>query len=398
MSRMCSRVVGEEDRKPLVLVRTFCPCTNANYGGLLQAWALQKTISGLGFEVEVDGSSWARCDTRMHLFLNRLLAAYSRFGGKGVCSRWLGVRLARLHRDQRILEFGSSHIRSRPTANWLGMPFGRGTERYSALVAGSDQIWRPSYTRIELFLFGDVDLDRQVPRIAYGASFGGATQDEFDPELRDRTARLARRFSSISVRESSGVPMCQELWHIPFAQVVPDPTLLLQRSAYVPLMAPPLTKRPYLACYFLDKGGLGMELQESLGVALGVDVVDLYRDPSFELQLGGRPSLFGGFSVGEWLSGIDGASFVLTDSFHGTLFSLLFNRPFATTLNRARGKGRLVELLTRVGLVDHLCESFDQAAALARQEVDWEMVNARIEEQRVVGHEFLTRALTAIHT
>ena len=309
------------------------------------------------------------------------------------------------------------------------------TRRYDAYIVGSDQIWRPSYIDgLTDYFLGFLPSDAPVRRVAYGASFG---TDEWEyGETLTRTCRqLAARFDALSVRERGGVALCRDRLGVD-ARWVLDPTMLLTPADYEELaddeagrifrtyrsgqegaeMRPkdfvtqifydrePLSAsvgnavRGRLFGYLLDRTPacrtLGIEVARRLGcsffsamaraegnVPLHTPLTDLYHPP-----------------VSAWLYAYQDAHYVLTDSFHGCVFSILFNRPFVTWGNSSRGQARFASLLSVFGLEDRMVERCD-AGEIARrmcQPIDWERVNLVLRRARQESLDFLTEALGTV--
>lgn len=268
---------------------------------------------------------------------------------------------------------------------------GIGDYRLHALIVGSDQVWRPRYAKslLEDFFLGFAPDDGPL-RISYAASFG-ADEWEYTPEETAAARRLLARFDAVSVRESGAVELCaREL--LAEARHVLDPTLLVPIYRYRDLSgtggADPAT--PRLLAYVLDSAPNTRTIVGRIESALALDAFapDGRRFGSAEEG--------GDTSIEAWLAAFDTASFVVTDSFHGVVFSILFNKPFVAVGNRGRGLARFTSILRQLGLSDRLvlnAARLDVAAML--RPIDWAPVNARLDALRAESFAFLRDALEA---
>lgn len=252
-----------------------------------------------------------------------------------------------------------------------------------AFVVGSDQVWRPAYNNQNLLtMFLDFARSRKnIRRVAYAASFGLDNASEFHPEILKICARLLQKFDAVSVREDSGVGLCRDYFGVNGAEHLLDPTLLLDAEDYCRVCASvPARREDFVASYILDKSAMKTATVEKVAGTLNCGNAEL-----------------NGLSVPEWLAGFRDAQFVVTDSFHGTVFSIIFNKPFIAVGNAARGMARFDSLLKMFGLRERLVllENAGDAEILelVQKPVDWQNVNATRSRERVRSREFLEKAL-----
>ena len=199
-----------------------------------------------------------------------------------------------------------------------------------------------------------IHFDLNVRRIAYAASFG--TNDwEFSEEDTLECARLAKLFDKISVREKSGVRLCEEYLGVQ-AEHVLDPTLLLNAEDYIRLFedAKVPKSEANLFCYVLDANAESESIISSLEN-------DGYKAMHAKLVTNStrenpRPCQL---SVEEWLRGIYDAELVVTDSFHACVFSIIFKKPFIALGNKTRGNTRFDSLFETFDLQDRHVVSYD---------------------------------------
>lgn len=378
---------------------------HGNYGGMLQAYALYTTLETLGVKprlVTVPGHFWRcltdpyRCGSKMTA-LRRLLKDFAIFCV--VFFRGTHVR-KRYHFSTLWMLIQSWCFRRRFLPHVIS-PRRAGEGGVDAFVVGSDQVWRVLYARMIAdagFFFLDFASKRQRERsVAYAASFGTDAW-EGDEEETVLCRALVRDFRALSVREGSGVDLCERVFGCPAVQM-PDPTFLPERSAYDAVMgryrepwgsvAPAERSSRVLAVYMLDDYK-SFSRDEFLGAAgrEGYAAEILEEDPTSRQRFRRlRPT------VARWLYVFKHADAVVTDSFHGCVFSIIFNKPFVCLGNKGRGSARFETLFQTFGLAGRLVSEGgpDEVFRVLAEPVDWESVNARVLEERRRGLDFLRR-------
>lgn len=343
-----------------------------NYGGVLQAFALQKALKDMGHDVAT--LRWLPLTPKNPVkTLRRFLARYVK-GNKDVV--YFNYE-KQLHYTFRELD---RFVDERLDCQVAHAPLGEGDiSGFDAFVVGSDQVWRPMYSPYIPNFYLDFLGDAPVKRIAYAASFGVDVW-ETDEKTTEMIRPLAQKFDSISVREESGVQLCSEKLGVR-AAVMPDPTLLLTAHDYLQLCGLEQTaEEPYIAAYILDKGEREQRVVERLSQELGLPV----------RYIGQLDWIHGVDSIESWLGGIARASFVITNSFHGTVFSLLFGKRFLSVKNSHRGATRFTSLLDSVGLQDRLLDiSVPDAPIPDMQDIDYQLIQEKLGSLRQLGFSFL---------
>ncbi len=265
-----------------------------------------------------------------------------------------------------------------------------------AYICGSDQIWNPIQINLEkdehaFWLdFGNA----KILHIAYAASFG-------TPKLSDQIIKkytlYAKKFNAISVREKSAVDIVEKL-EGPSATWVPDPTLLLSQNEYrrveTQLGGRP---KPFLFSYQIESKKKPLALAAQINNFLCNEFnLSLYESLSLSFQYNILHNRYIG--PGEWLAKLRQSSFVFTNSFHATVFSLLFQRPFIVLFRTGATAGlnnRIGSLLDLVGLQHRAVTEFDSGniKKLYQEEIDWSSTDSKIYEFRKIGLQFLDDAL-----
>lgn len=389
-----------------VLIRTFPPNRNPNPGGILQAWALQRVLEGLGAEPVTDGtktnlrslslSPASRPPTFFHRLWRSFAAKVSPASERKRTAAIADRRDAVAKVNGRVLSFARREIHQRrlysgrvADPELIAWP--------DAFVAGSDQIWNPRYCDVPSFLFDFVSEDDRRPRVIYGGSFG-SDDPGFTPELISETVELARRLTSVSVREESAVRLCRAYWGIEAIRVI-DPTMLLDpedyRAAYENGGHAPLPSGG-LAVYVLDPTDAARSTTHRLSCVYG-EIAKLWApEPPGVEELRRQPDTYRRPTIEEWLNTIAVSDAVLTDSYHGAVFSILFNRPFLVFPNPTRGVARFDTLLSVFGLEERIARGDEQDLQRMAASIDWKRVNEIIVSEKTRGIDYLRDSLAPV--
>jgi len=299
-----------------------------NYGGIIQNYALQKTLRRFEYEPVTFDCRYKSIPWWVYLcsWLKTILCFF--IPGK----RRTFAKITTVEKRRNVFEdFVSKNISKTMPVTSLSRNLNL-TDKLDAFIAGSDQIWRPKYAPdIEEAFLGFLKKD-SVRRVAYAASFG-VDEWEYTAKQTRVCSALAKKFDFISVREESGVKLCKEHLGVDAVWVL-DPTLLLDESDYLDLCKNvQISSEKYLAAYVL---GMNEDVQrtcEKIANEKGLTLKMFSADAQASL------------SVPEWLAMFRDASYVVTDSFHGTVFSIIFGKEFKCIYNEVRGAARFESLL-----------------------------------------------------
>ena len=202
-----------------------------NYGGILQAWALQTVLMRMGHEVVTfDPDPFLRLSWKSLPFVYAKRIVKKLMGSKSAIFLERHINKEYINKSQYLRPFIETHIRRKEFKNVYELQ----QNDYDLLIAGSDQVWRPkyntSYGRTIYNAFFDFAENWNVKRIAYAASFG-TDEWEYNEKQTWLCSRLASLFSAISVREISGINLCKKYLGVDATHVL-DPTMLLKREDY----------------------------------------------------------------------------------------------------------------------------------------------------------------------
>lgn len=330
---------------------------HTNYGGILQAYALQTVLERMGHEVYVLGKLYPG----RKISFGRLLLFYIKRLIKKIFIDHATVIFVerKINKERKIVqqytdEFINKHIHIHSIKSLSDIQ----TAKYDALIVGSDQIWRPKYFCSWSDDVADAFLKFtegwNVKRIAYAPSFG-VHNWEYPIKKTAECAKYCNKFTAISVREKSAVKLCKDFLHVN-AQYVLDPTMLFDKEDYIQLMnihnVPKSTGN--LLCYILDDNEEKKRVIENIAKEKGL--LPFYVNAKInELSLPVNARIQP--SVESWIRGFYDAEFIVTDSFHACVFSIIFGKPFIVLGNKNRGLSRFVSLLDTFDLKEHLLMS-----------------------------------------
>lgn len=363
---------------------------NNNYGGFLQAFALKRILQEMGHDVLFLMRKRNRASRKIRI---RNLVRWL-LGRTNSCEILVDYHIWKISKYTR--EFKSKYLKPISKSCYTSTSFDKVllSTKVDVFIAGSDQCWRykyaPGYVD-EYFFKALCGTGRK--RISYAASFGVDTL-EYDEKTRLSCEKCLREFSAISVRESSAIPLLEKYFAVPKdkAVLVLDPTFLPDISLYKQLIKEvSIPYQEYLFSYILD------ETEESIGI------LELIKEHLMLTQIGQKAQTDDIMKLDTiepvelWLARIYNASFVFTDSYHGMLFSIIFNKPFIVYGNRNRGNARFDNILSLVGLKHRYIESInDINSELLTQEIDWHAVNKRIDELKKNSINFITENLALL--
>lgn len=321
----------------------------ANYGGILQAYALQTVLEIIGHNVCVLANE--------HEFYKPTYIEYI----KRIVSKILGRRTTiaseKKAKKEAPIVFGNlwnfieNHINIYKLSQFDDLE-----NNVDAIVVGSDQIWRPQYF-LQLWrcpiqnAFLSFSEKWKIKRIAYAASFG-VDEWEYDSKQTQICKQYAKIFDSISVREHSAIGLLKKYFGVS-SEFVLDPTMLLDTDDYIRLFQRKRipTHKKGLLVYILDNSPRKREIINDFAMTKSLEVFSVTNTMVKETAPVEERIMP---SVENWLKGFYDAEFVITDSFHACVFSILFRKPFVAIGNPARGMGRFRSLLETFGLESHL--------------------------------------------
>lgn len=359
---------------------------HTNYGGILQAYALQTVLKRMGHDVVVFDEPY-----KYKISALKKCLAYPK---RAICKYVL--RKNAIVRWEKVATYNNSVIRqfTQPFINkyisrkevscWSELK----NDDYDAIVVGSDQVWRPLYFGAIENAFLAFAMSWNIKRIAYAPSFG-VDSWEYDEIQTENCKKLLEKFDAVSVREQSGLELCRKyLGHD--AEWVLDPTMLLHVEDYIKLFKTANTPQSEgtLLDYILDRNEEKIDLIRQISEMTSDKPFRLnsrVEDPTAPLVERIQPA------VEKWLRGFYDANIVVTDSFHACVFSILFRKPFVVVLNKERGASRIDSLLGYFGLTDRIVSNASETINLP--DIDYDSVYEKLEMMRRKSTDFLRKSL-----
>lgn len=366
----------------------------SNYGNRLQNYATQETLKKLGYYVESIKVESGTPPTRkksgiksiskyMHN-IDRIwsIGSYEKIG-KMAYRLMHRQKIRRLNevRTDAIKRFSERYISESKISIQENEPSYTIGDKFDYFITGSDQVWNPGcISRSSTFFLDFAPMNK---RISFAPSFGVS---EIPPELRERYIKGLSGLSGLSVREYEGAQIIKQLIGKD-AEILVDPTLLLTKEEWLSVSKINLTKRTetggYILTYFL--GDVSKETRRkmyNIGKENDLEIINLLdiNDPAYVS------------SPSDFLQYINSAKLVCTDSFHGSVFSMLFETPFIV-FNRSGTSiySRIETLLSKFGLQSRKCENIVENKQIF--EVDFSGINLILEQEREKSFRYLQRML-----
>lgn len=299
-----------------------------NYGGILQCYALYTQLLKMGHEPIV-----IRREADRKLFL----------------WEWVRTLLKVLHFPRyythnnevdkaiNIRPFVEKYLnRTIPISSQRQMLCVCRKYNLEVVIVGSDQVWRRDYAKNFGYNYFLDFVPSSVKKLSYAASFG-LSEWQYNRQETERIKKLLLKYSGVSVRESEAVGLLKNNVQIDARQDV-DPTLLLDNYDYSEITSHRLINEDYIFVYWLGKKEKIIQKINSMEKK-GKRVITVFLQDEKEQV-----------PVEDWLSYVKYASFIVTDSFHGCLFSIIFKRQFEVLENDSGGKGRIVSVCEMLGI------------------------------------------------
>lgn len=364
-----------------------------NYGGIIQNYALQKTLINLGAEP----TTLQRTHAKPGFF--KLTARLTVRLFKKLKGKWkapLYIEKYYIHFFKNTERFIGKHLnvtKELTSSYELKKEFLEG--KFSAIVVGSDQTWRPIYSPQITNYYLDFIDDNSIKKISYASSFG-VDFWEYDDVQTETCAKLVKEFDAVSVREESGVCLCKKYFGINSENVL-DPTLLLKRDDYLELIDDKKFKNNSngVFSYWLDRNESKRLATKKIANKLNMHHYTCYAKCSLNEVSSSVLDDYVLPSLESWLASFSSANLVLTDSFHGMVFSLIFEKEFFVVANKNRGASRFESLLSKLNLKDRLLEDvseLDTAISKVRP-INYIEVNKHLCSLREQSLGFLKRAI-----
>jgi hypothetical protein len=367
--------------------------TGFNFGSSLQSFASKVILNDLGYEADLlklKGSLITGRDIRLKkLFVMIIRSLIYKKNLKALTGHFLKTDKKKISQKTKkyFLEFNKNHL-SPKEFSWSELKKKSKNDDYYSFICGSDQVWNGDTLYVDPFYYLEFAPDDK--KIAFAPSFGREKLADYN--IKTISEKLIK-FKALSVREEAGCKIIKNITGKDSLALV-DPTLVVSKEKWNELFL--LEKRfienKYILVYFLDKPSDSAELYiERLKKELEIDVIGIPYDFSSK-----NISKYIDAGPIEFMNLVYNAEYVVTDSFHGTAFSLNFGTMFAT-FERSYGKSgnqssRILSILNKVDLIN----TFEPSELLLKN-FDFTQVEYILKEEREKSTNYLKNAFTEGH-
>ena len=341
----------------------------SNYGAVLQAFALQRYLLINGYDTEIIN------------YIPFRIKFYQ------ILSNVKNMRVNNQIKEYRINKFRKQCLKVSSQKYYTNNNLIKKCHEYDVYICGSDQVWNESFT---LTAEGKSTLSYYLnfvntnkTRISYATSFG---TDKLTSKVINLIKPELEKFKSIGVRENTGKEIINNMGLQ--ATLVADPTLLLRRESYEKLIENKNIKEQYqLFSYILHNNQI-------IASSINDYVFDNYFDKKVDKKYNQEP-----IGIFEWLYNVQNANLVLTNSFHGTIFSIIFHTPFIVVpVKGSEMNDRIKTLLNSICLENRIVDRFDKndIDKLMQESINWDRVDNKVQQLRRSSIEFLDKVLQNI--
>lgn len=350
-----------------------------NYGAVLQCYALLHTLKSLGYEAEVINYKPKYLEDQYRIFnIHRFISRNPIKIVKNILREILMLKV-RISRYQRFDDFITRYLCISEQKGVVG--------KYDVYIMGSDQIWNPGFSGgFDPVYFGCFTFEKGVRKyISYAASMGAT---DLSDEEKDFYRINLQKFDAISVRENHLQSLLQPLSKQVIYSVL-DPTFLLSEVVWDSILVRPRCKgKKYVLVYQVREDAYTIEAAESIASQIGAEVMTVCAAPSRHWDA----SLIKDASPCEFLGLIKYAMCIVTTSFHGTAFSIIYNKPFYCIRLNDNGDSRVDSLLKDLSLQDRMV---DRGERINFQPIDYGKCNVAIAQKKEESVNFLKKSIMA---
>lgn len=371
-----------------------------NYGAALQAFALQQSLKKLGVEPELikffDQHNESRPSEKKHSVIHILKSKSFRNELIFHFKRFMRVRKQTVSKSEAFSSFRNNYLKisREPYYDWEDLQ--QANSRYNGFVVGSDMVWTPIGQNLDAYFLLFADAEK---RFSYAASMTGCAG--YSKEDKEKILSYAPTFSRISCREREGVDFIKDRTSKD-AQLVCDPTLLLDKEEWKKELSLKdyTEEKPYILCYMF--GGMPKSVKTKIQRIAEENNLIIRYIPSLPEELDAELSLGhpGPCGPKEFAEMFFNASFVVTNSYHGFLFSLINKKPFIVYHRERNNKwkaneARISDLLTYLGLEDRYVD-LDGEMSSKFLTLDYTKFNDKIQHYRTSSLSYLQTVVADI--
>lgn len=361
-----------------------------NYGTVLQAYALQHTIKKIGYEAEIlNYQRGIIVDSKKSSFISKIWKTISLYSGVGIFHFPI-IKQCIIEKSIKFKEFREKYLNRSDIIFESLEEIQKYSMEYDAFICGSDMIWSTDRSNeIEVFFLVFAPKEK---RVAYAPSFG---RQDVDNKYIDIYRDYINDMRFLSCREMSGIKLIKNLTERE-ADFVLDPTLLINGSEWSKLFSLEIKANPYVLCYLFENEYTKVKsvvntVAKRLGC--GVRIIPMTVD-DYMMNNNNKKN---GIGPIEFLKLFSEASFVFTNSYHGLLFSFIFNKSFYVLRRNKFGQwhqfeDRLESILSILNLKERII-SDNTELDNEELEIEYGVINKKINQLRKNSVSYLEKAL-----
>lgn len=342
---------------------------SVNYGAVLQAYALYKTLDIMGYDCKVIDYNRER-----H---HKNFLTIQKTGLKSIAVQILQLP-SKYSLHKKFDYFTKTNMSLTESYNGHEALLNARFEDDAVYITGSDQVFNCQLTEDNFHYY--FDFTNSLNKYSYAASFGVSDIDDW--KCKDKVLSLLKQFKAISVREESGQKIIKDNLGVE-SQVVCDPTFLLDKEQWSKL-AKPIKEDKYIALFMLSRNDDLIKQARAFAKEKGLKILNLAYTVKGIDGIEDRKKL----GPQEWLSYIKNAQYVFTNSFHGFALSLNFNKQVWVALSKIGRNSRIVDLAKRYGVEGRIIED-----NLSVEDINYELVNDKILADKNNSKHFLEAIL-----
>lgn len=366
---------------------------SSNYGACLQCYALYRYVESLGYDCEIIDlhrpgvnhqkyHSSKRFKPSRYSIKKVIIERIKRLCGKTIEQKYprSTIRMGKIHDFNNRMNYSQPYFG--PNDLYDNPPV------YDIYISGSDQLWNPTmkYCLEPYFL---TFAPKGSKKISYATSIGVA---ELKEKEKLNFKKWLSDYTSISVREKTAQSLLKSFVDNDINQVL-DPSFLLSKDEWLSISVPPQISKPYILLFTLEYSEALLGYAKILKEESGLELVYLcWRQPtdSFGKYIVEREA-----GIEEFLGYIRGASLVITNSFHGTVFSIILETcNFYVYVGNSKRSSRIVDMLASFSLSNHLLRDFKLSyKTLSDTTIDYQKIHGLIQDNIKRSQDFITASL-----
>ncbi len=359
-----------------------------NYGSVLQAYALQEEIKKFNEDVKIINYRPNYFDTQYKMFS---IKVYKRY--KGIINKIL-------HLGWRILKIRSRYIKYRKFENYIKNRYNL-TKKYRTykelekanfdfdiIFCGSDQIWNTDITEgfDKSFYLGFAD--KKTIKASYAASVG---REKIDLKYEEEYKKYIGRLDFIALREEESKNIIQEYTEKPITITI-DPTLLIEKEKWNEIASKSKMdiKDKYILVYILEENEEFVKIVNAISEFLGIRVIS----PSKKIRFNNE-TIYPEVGPEDFVKLFKNAEFVITNSFHGTVFSLIYEKKNCIIPHKKTG-ARMCNLMKKAGLEDRIIANYnDLNLKKINKDIEYDRVKENLDAERKIAEDYIRNVLSA---